>query len=354
MSTLSSSRSIRTRRWLLAAAAAVILVIVGFIGVYFAFFNSSAPPPLALSSGSAGHSTSKTATSSGGMTGTWSIVSSSVVGYRVREKLAFLPAKSDAVGRTHSVAGSMSLAGSGTRLRVTAATFVANVRTLKSDRAMRDARIHTLGLQSDQYPTVTFVLIRPISIASATAHGQVVHTDAVGSLTLHGVTRTVTIPLTARFRAGQIETVGSITFPFSQFGMQPPNIGGFVSVENHATMEFDLRFQHSASAREAAAVRTMAALKPITGGSSSPGSGPAGGGVPGGAGPTMSKATAVCLSKHGVSLPKPGANGAPPSGSSRPGAQNSKKMATALKACGVKAPTGPAGGPPPTAVTPTP
>ncbi len=30
-------------------------------------------------------------------------------------------------------------------------------------------------------------------------------------------------------------------FPFEQFGMSVPNVTGFVSVQDHATMEFDLR-----------------------------------------------------------------------------------------------------------------
>ena len=40
-----------------------------------------------------------------------------------------------------------------------------------------------------------------------------------------------------------IEVVGSITFPFEEFGMTPPSIGGFVSVQDNATMEFDLHLQ---------------------------------------------------------------------------------------------------------------
>jgi hypothetical protein len=50
----------------------------------------------------------------------------------------------------------------------------------------------------------------------------------------------VTIPIDARLTGSQIELVGSITFPFSQFGMTPPSIGGFVTVQNNATMEFQL------------------------------------------------------------------------------------------------------------------
>jgi len=67
--------------------------------------------------------------------------------------------------------------------------------------------------------------------------------SVTGTMTIHGMTKTVTIPMTARLSATTIEVVGSITFPFEEFGMTPPSIGGFVSVHDSATMEFDLHLQ---------------------------------------------------------------------------------------------------------------
>ncbi len=32
----------------------------------------------------------------------------------------------------------------------------------------------------------------------------------------------------------------ALTFPFSDFGMTPPSIAGFVSVDDNATLEFSL------------------------------------------------------------------------------------------------------------------
>jgi len=39
--------------------------------------------------------------------------------------------------------------------------------------------------------------------------------------------------------------VGSLTFPWSEFNMTAPSVGGFVTVTGHATMEFDLHLQHA-------------------------------------------------------------------------------------------------------------
>jgi polyisoprenoid-binding protein YceI len=170
------------------------------------------------------------------------VAKNSVAGYRVREQLAFVGAPSDAVGRTSAITGSMTLTQAGSDYTVTAATFTVDVSTLTSDRAMRDQRIHSIGLQSNQYPKATFTLTSPVSVPAAASNGQVVKVSAVGDLSIHGTTRSLTIPMTAKLNGSQIEVAGSITFPFSQFNMTPPNIGGFVSVQNNATMEFDLLF----------------------------------------------------------------------------------------------------------------
>lgn len=37
-----------------------------------------------------------------------------------------------------------------------------------------------------------------------------------------------------------VEVAGSLTFPFGDFGMQAPNVGGFVTVESNPTLEFKL------------------------------------------------------------------------------------------------------------------
>ena len=93
-------------------------------------------------------------------------------------------------------------------------------------------------LGAAKYPTITFKSTKVVPGGKGRAK---VH----GDLTIHGVTKSVTIPIQARWSAGAIEAAGSITFPFSDFGMTAPSIGGFVTVQDHATMEFDLHFVRS-------------------------------------------------------------------------------------------------------------
>jgi polyisoprenoid-binding protein YceI len=232
------------RRTLIAAIVAGGLTLgAAAVGVaYFVVFAGSSPQKLALSSPTPSASGSPTtAASAGAGAGTWTVASGSVAGYRVREQLASLSAPSDAVGRTSSISGTVTIIQSGGSYTVAAASLTVNVNTLTSDRSMRDQRLHQMGLESDRYPTASYVLTTPIDLPAGATNGQIINVSATGQLTIHGVTKTVTIPIQARLSGSQIELAGSITFPFSEFGMTPPSIGGFVTVQDNATMEFDLK-----------------------------------------------------------------------------------------------------------------
>jgi polyisoprenoid-binding protein YceI len=230
------------RRAIIAAvlAGGLALGAAGVAVLYFVVFAGSSPQRLTLSSPTPSTSGATANPSSTPGAGTWTVTSGSQAGYRVREQLASLSAPSDAVGRTSAVTGTLTLTQSASGYSVTTATFTVDVTKLTSDQSRRDQRIHSQGLESDRYPTATFQLTTPIALPATATSGQTINVSATGTLTLHGVTKSVTIPITARLTGSKIELVGSITFPFGQFGMTPPSIGGFVSVQNNATMEFQL------------------------------------------------------------------------------------------------------------------
>jgi polyisoprenoid-binding protein YceI len=231
------------RRTLIAAVVAGVLILgaAGVGIVYFVVFAGSSPQKLALSSPAPSTSVSAASSDSpAAAAGTWTVASGSVAGYRVREQLASFAAPSDAVGRTSAITGTFTLTQSTSGYGVTAASFSVDVTKLTSDQSRRDQRIHSQGLESDRYPTATFTLTSPIALPADAASGQTIHVSATGDLTIHGVTKSVTIPIDAQLSGSKIELVGSITFPFSQFGMTPPSIGGFVTVQSNATMEFQL------------------------------------------------------------------------------------------------------------------
>lgn len=62
-----------------------------------------------------------------------------------------------------------------------------------------------------------------------------------GALTLHGMTRNVTIALQARWSGDSIEVVGSLPIRFADYHITPPSIGP-ITVADHGTMEFHVFF----------------------------------------------------------------------------------------------------------------
>jgi polyisoprenoid-binding protein YceI len=179
------------------------------------------------------------------LAGRWQIAAGSQAGYRVREQLAFLPAQSDAVGRTSSITGAATLAQSHGGLTITGASFNAAVNALKSDRSMRDEKIHSIGLESDRYPTATFTLSRPLTVPASDLGGQVARLSATGTFNIHGTTRSATVPVELRMSGSTLQAAGSLSFPWSDFNMTAPSIGGFVTVTDKATLEFDLHLQRA-------------------------------------------------------------------------------------------------------------
>jgi hypothetical protein len=217
----------------------VVLAVIALALVYFVIFPTSSPKPFSLNGAKAA-----TPVSAGtSLAGRWT--DGSQAGYRVREKLGFLPAESDAVGRTSEITGTATVGESKRIVTVMAASFVVAVNTLKSDRSMRDAHIHTIGLQSDRYPKATFLLDKPVVLPASALRGHVVDVSATGVFNIHGTSRRETVPMEMSLSATAIQAVGSLTFPWSEFNMTAPSVGGFVNVANRATMEFDLRLRRA-------------------------------------------------------------------------------------------------------------
>jgi len=231
-----------------AIGGALALVIGAFLVIYFVIFPTSSPKPFTLSTASTSGTTTATATPTASvseLTGAWKIVGGSQAGYRVREKLAFLPAESDAVGRTSQVTGSATFSQSNGTVTITAASFNVAVNTLTSDRSQRDEKIHEIGLESSRYPTATFVLSTPLTVSASAIKGKVAHVSVTGVFNIHGSAKKETLPVEMSLSGSTFQAVGALSFPWSEFGMSPPSIGGFVNVSETATMEFDLHLQHA-------------------------------------------------------------------------------------------------------------
>lgn len=225
--------------------AAAVVVVGGFVAAYLVFFAEDSPDRLALTEPSDRPAASAAGGTPGTLAGRWVAAEGSEAGYRVREKLANLPAQSDAVGRTTAVTGGMTVAASGDGLVARDLQMEVDLTRLRSDETRRDNRIRTQGLESSRFPKATFASTGDISVPASAATGQPFDTTVDGDLTLHGVTRRVRIPVKGQLVGDAAEVVGSLQFPMSMFDIDPPNIGGFVTVEPNATLEFKIVLKKS-------------------------------------------------------------------------------------------------------------
>ena len=167
--------------------------------------------------------------------------SGSWVGYRVQEELVGMGG-AVAVGRTPDVGGTLTVDGTA----ITATEMTADLTTLQSDQSMRDGQLGQQGVQTDQFPTATFVLTEPIELGVLPAEGEEVTATAVGDLTLHGVTKRVSIPVGAVWSGDVIGVAGSLTFRWEDFGMEQPQSMRVVSLADDVTMEFQVFFRKDA------------------------------------------------------------------------------------------------------------
>ena len=128
--------------------------------------------------------------------------------------------------------------------QITAVEITADLTALKSDDNRRDGQLQRQALETAQFPQATFKLTSPIQLSAAPADGQTITASATGELTLHGVTKTVQVPIEARLSGDVVTVVGSLEIKFADYSVDQPTSFAVLSIEDHGTMEFQLHFRH--------------------------------------------------------------------------------------------------------------
>lgn len=167
--------------------------------------------------------------------GSWKTGSGSVAGYRIGYSSPV--GGGTRVGRTDAVTGEMRIVGT----TVQTARFSVDMRKVTSDGGSTcDDHVRQL-MDTDHYPYETFVLSTPIELKSVPADGKQVTVNVTGKLTLRGVTRSTTFPLTARRNGGRIEVLGSIRVNRDDYKIPDANEPGF-TIDKNGTIELLLAF----------------------------------------------------------------------------------------------------------------
>jgi polyisoprenoid-binding protein YceI len=164
--------------------------------------------------------------------------------YRVREQLARLSAPSDAVGTTTGVTGGIVIGADG-KIVSEQSKLVVDLTSLQSDSNMRDGFIQHSTLDTGQYPTATFVPTEAKGLASPLPTSGQQTFQLIGNLTIHGVTKPVTLNVTTQVNGSDVTGQTTTDFKFEDFGMSPPQSMAVLSVVDNVKLEITLHLTKS-------------------------------------------------------------------------------------------------------------
>ena len=232
-------------RLLIAGAAFIAVVALAGTGAYVYFFSGlrSSPNALGLSATpSAQASSTPSPSTTGTLAGSWTVATGSVAGYRVKELFVGETSKHEAVARTSSVTGNLTVAGDSSGYQVSTITITAVLTGLHSadtvagrDVSQRDGYVsRQMNLQ--QFPNATFTA-SSISVAGSTSGP--VDVTLPGKLTIHGVTKDVTATAKAQVSGSKVEVAGSVSIVMTDYGITPPSVP-FTTVDPQVTIEFEI------------------------------------------------------------------------------------------------------------------
>ena len=170
-------------------------------------------------------------TTSAGVDGAWKASAKSVVGYRVKETL--FGQSTEGAGRTSALTGTMTIKGT----TATDVVVTADLTSLKSDDQRRDGQVQGRILETSKFPTAIIKTTEPINFGKVPTDQVEIKAKAKAALTLHGVTKDVTLDLTARRNGDTIEVVGSLPITFADYSIGNPS-NPAATVGDTGTLEF--------------------------------------------------------------------------------------------------------------------
>ena len=181
----------------------------------------------------------------GDVSGTWIVddeigtfdfetASGSFAGFRVDEELTV--GEVVAVGRSGGVTGSLTIDGG----QLAGADITVDMTTIVSNDSRRENAIRG-AVGASENPTATFVLTAPVELPDGIRDGEIVTVDAVGDLTVNGVTNSVTFTISALVRDDGFGVItGSTNIVFEDFDVTPPSAPIVVSIDDNGIVEFQL------------------------------------------------------------------------------------------------------------------
>jgi polyisoprenoid-binding protein YceI len=161
--------------------------------------------------------------------------------YFADEKLASLSLPSKAKGSTKDITGTFFLTPDGLQLdSAQPSKFTVNLTTLTSDKSQRDRRVQGQALDTANYPSATFTAKSVTGYDATKAAGDEQALKLTGTMDLHGVQKDITWDVKAKRDGNVVTALATVNFKFAEFNITPPNIAGFVSVQDNVTLQVQI------------------------------------------------------------------------------------------------------------------
>ncbi|TCN49083.1 polyisoprenoid-binding protein YceI [Rhodococcus sp. SMB37] len=212
--------------------AIVVVALLGFFvapWVYGTFIAEDDAPAASVS-------TSGAQAATGELDGEWAVTpgadpNRTAAGYTVHEILR--GADVTVVGSTDQVSGTATIADQS----LIAADVTVQVDGIATDSSQRDGQFRGMVMDTANHPTATFTLTEPVDLSSLPTDGTLATVPATGVLTLRGEERPATVEVDVLRSGESIVASGSIPTTWSDWGIQPPNLG-FVAVDEAGSVDF--------------------------------------------------------------------------------------------------------------------
>ena len=156
--------------------------------------------------------------------------------YRVKEQLARLNLPNDAVGVTNAVTGVVTFDVEG-KVVPKDSKITIDASALKSDEDRRDNRVRKDILQTNQFPTIDFVIKKTPGLTWPLLGSGEGLFELVGDLTIRDVTKEVTWSVGATFISDRIRGLAETSFTFDDFEISKPTGMFILSVEDLIRLE---------------------------------------------------------------------------------------------------------------------
>jgi len=168
--------------------------------------------------------------------------------YRVKEQLAGISFPDDAVGSTDAITGSVVILPDGS-VDSSKSKLTIDLKQMTSDQAMRDNYIKRETFQTDKFPNAEFVARKLVGVAmpipAPDRPTEQSGFQLIGDLTVHGVTKEVTLNGYATFSKDLISGRAVTEFTFATFGLPKPTLARLLSVDDKIQLEIDFKLKRS-------------------------------------------------------------------------------------------------------------